>query len=197
MDFQLNEDQEALRDGVRAFCEGRVPLEQLPALDEKGAFDAELWSDLAELGVFSLRVPEALGGVGLGNADAVLVFAELGRRLVPGPLAWSHLAADLVEGAGSGEVVVGGLDLLGPTYGPLLVEHRDHLNTLLVLDAKGVFRVDEPARLEADPIEKPLDPLTPLHRLRERPSGEQIAGPEVAEKLRLEGAALLSAQLLG
>ena len=43
--------------------------------------------ELAEAGVFSLCLPERDGGVGLGHAEAVLVFEELGRALVPGPLA--------------------------------------------------------------------------------------------------------------
>ena len=66
--------------------------------------------ELAEMGVFSLRLPEAQGGVGLGMAEAVLVFAELGRRVVPGPLLWSHLLAGLVPGAATGETIVGGLN---------------------------------------------------------------------------------------
>ena len=97
MDFQLSEDQSALRAGIRSFCDGRVPIDALREL-EKG-FDRALWGELAEMGVFSLRLSESAGGVGLGSADAVIVFAELGRRLVPGPIVWTHLAADLVEGA--------------------------------------------------------------------------------------------------
>ena len=58
-------------------------------------------------------------------------------------------------------------------------------------------RVDDPADLPSDPIERPIDPLTPVAQLRERPRGERIAGPEVAHKLRLEGTALCSALLLG
>ena len=45
------------------------------------------------------RLSEASGGVGLGTADAVIVFEELGKRVVPGPLIWTHLAADLVDGS--------------------------------------------------------------------------------------------------
>ena len=197
MDFQLSDDQEALREGVRSFCEGRVPFEQLSALEEKSAFDPELWSELAEMGVFNLRLAEAQGGVGLGSADAVLVFVELGRRLIPGPLAWTHLAAGLVEGAASGEVVVGGLDLVAGDSGPLLVEHRDHLNALLVLGAQGVSLVENPAALDAEPIEQPLDPLTPLHVLRQLPDAKKIAGPEQSARMRLEGAALVAGQQLG
>ena len=84
MDFQLDADQLALQESMRAFCDGRMPAEKLHEI--VGGFDAVLWGELSELGVFNLRQSEDQGGVGLGMADAVVVFAELGRRLVPGPL---------------------------------------------------------------------------------------------------------------
>jgi hypothetical protein len=127
-------------------------------------------------------------------ADAVLVFAELGRRLLPGPLAWSHLAAGLVEGAASGESVVGGLELDGG--GPLLVEHAAQLDALLVVGEDGVARLD-PQALAAAPVGVPLDPLTPLHEVASIPAGERLGGRELAARLRLEGGALAAAQLLG
>ena len=194
MDFQRSDDQRALQEGIRAFCDGRVSLEALRALEEK--FDRALWGELAEMGVFALRQPESRGGVGLGMADAVLVFSELGRRLVPGPLAWTHLLADRIEGAGQGEVVVGGVDLLDSRGGPLLIEHLAALDALVVLRADGVFRVD-PRTLRAKPVATPLDPHTPVSHVAELPPGTRIGSGDDARRLRLEGAVLISAQLLG
>ncbi len=196
MDFQLSEDQEALKDGLRAFCDGRVPADRLPELVKAGGFDRALWVELAEMGVFGLRLAEDGGGLGLGTADAVLVFAELGRRLVPGPIVWTHLAAGLIDGAASGECVVGGLDLYGGEPAALLVEHLDSLDVLLVVQSEGLFQVDATA-IAGNPVATPLDPLTPLHALEEIPRGEQVGGPSDARRLRLEGAALLSGYLLG
>jgi alkylation response protein AidB-like acyl-CoA dehydrogenase len=195
VDFRLSEDQLALRDGIRAFCDGRASLDALRELERAGCFDRGLWRELAEMGVFALRLPEADGGVGLGMADAVLVFAELGRRLVPGPLAWSHLAAGLVPGAESGACVVGGVERARDGE-PVLVEHLESLDALLVLRGEGVFRVD-PRGLDARPLAAPLDPLTPLHHVAGLPEGSRIAGPEVAARLWREGAALTAAQQLG
>ena len=194
MDFQLSEDQEALRAGIRSFCDGRVPADALRELEKQG-FDRTLWGELAEMGVFSLRQREQAGGVGLGSADAVLVFAELGRRLVPGPVVWTHLAADLVDGAGSGDAVVGGVEVRGGSE-PVLVEHFEHLDTLLVLRGDGLFHLD-PKTLAATSIGTPLDPLTPLHRLASLPEGSRIGDAELAARLRREGAVLTAAQLLG
>ncbi len=196
MDFRLSEDQEALREGLRSFCEGRISIDHLRELEKGNGVDAALWRDLAEMGVFNLRLSEQQGGVGLGSADAMLVFAELGRCLAPGPLAWSHLAAGRIEGAASGEVVVGGLDRVGAEAEPALIEHLDGLDALLVLRSQGIFRV-EPGEIEAEAVSLPLDPLTPLHCARALPQGERIGGPEEAARLRLEGAALASAQMLG
>ena len=196
MNFQLSEDQEALQQGVRSFCEGRVPFGQLAELERTQGFDPTLWSGLAEMGVFNLRVAERDEGVGLGSADAVLVFQELGRRLVPGPLIWSHLAAGLIKGAATGEVVVGGLDLMGAATAPVLVEHLESLAALLVLRPQGAYRV-APEELNAEAVAVPLDPLTPMHHVEMLPEGELIVGAEGARRLRLEGGALASAQLLG
>lgn len=194
MDFRLTEDQEALRDGVRAFCEGRFGLERLDETARAGGFDRDLWGELAAMGVFALRQPESEGGVGLGTADAVLVFAELGRRLIPGPLVWSHLAAGLVPGAGAGQAVVGGVDAADGE--PVLIEHLAALDALLVVRDDGVERVD-PRAVKADPVATPLDPLTPLHHVASLPHGERIGDAALAARLRLEGATLGAALLLG
>jgi alkylation response protein AidB-like acyl-CoA dehydrogenase len=195
VDFQLSEDQEALRAGVRSFCDGRVSIDALRELEKRG-FDRALWSELAEMGVFALRQTESAGGVGLGSADAVIVFAELGRALVPGPLVWTHLAADLVPGAGAGEVVVGGVEQLRRGTDPVLIEHLDQLDALLVLRRDGVHRID-PKALPAQPVATPLDPFTPMFHVEALPAGERIAGADVAAKLRLEGAALTAGLLFG
>jgi alkylation response protein AidB-like acyl-CoA dehydrogenase len=194
VDFQLSEDQQALRAGIRSFCDGRVSIDALREL-EKG-FDRSLWGELAEMGVFSLRLAESAGGVGLGSADAVIVFAELGRRLVPGPLVWSHLAADLVDGAAAGESVVGGIEQLRPGNDAVLVEHLDSLDALLVLRKDGVYRVD-PKSVSARSAGTPLDPFTPIFEVSSLPQGERVGDAALVSKLRVEGAALAAGQLLG
>jgi len=196
MDFRLGDDQEALRDGLRAFCDGRVPIETLRELERKPEIDRSLWRELADMGAFGLRVPESEGGVGLGMADAVVAFLELGRRLVPGPLVWSQLAAGLVDGAASGDAVVGGLDLRGSQGTPCVLEHLASLDALVVLRTEGVFRVD-PKALEARSVETPLDPLTPVHEIARLPEGEPIGGSADAAQLQLEGGALSAALMLG
>ena len=195
MDFTLSADQEALRDGVRAFCEGRLELAQLKRLEGSG-FDAALWFELAELGIFGLRSGESADGVRPGLADAVLVFEALGRCLAPGPLLYSHLAASLLPEAGTGKLVVTGIDLEGDLKVPLLLEHLSPADVVLVLRRDGVARIDARS-IDACPIESPLDPFTPIHRVTSLPMGELVADAATAERLRLEGTVLTAALLLG
>jgi len=196
VDFRVTEDQKTLQEGFRSFCEARVPGEALAELEAAGGLDRKLWRELAEMGVFQLRRPEAEGGLGLGMSEAVLIFQELGRRVVPGPLVWSHLAAGRIPGAESGETVVGGLDRIRSSSEPLLVEQLDRIDQLLVLRPEGVVRIDARS-IQGRPVGESTDPLTPVHHVEELPEGERLGGVELAERLRLEGAALCCGQLLG
>ncbi len=186
MDFQLTPLQEELRDTTRKLCAGRFPIAASHA--RAGRLDAESWSELADAGVFTLRRPEDTGGLGLGVTDAAVVFDELGRGLVPGPLVWTHLAAGVVGG------VVGGVERPTPAE-PVIVEHLGDLDTLVVIDEEGVWAV-EPRSLTARPL-PPLDPLTPVWAVDLLPTGDRVAPADTAAVWRLEGAALAAAQLAG
>ena len=195
MDFELTTDQESLQEGIRAFLDGRFPLDAVRAIEENGGrLDRARWGELAETGVFSLTLAEADGGLELGVSEAALVFEELGRALVPGPLVATAIATALVPGAASGEAVVG---LVEPSQPITLVEHFDDLDVLLVLADDGVRRID-PGALTTTDVERPLDALTPVRLVTGAlPEGELIAGPDVARRARLEGLVLTSALQLG
>ncbi|QCX77326.1 Acyl-CoA dehydrogenase [Streptomyces sp. YIM 121038] len=145
VDFQPDDDQRALRDGLRALLGGRFGRDALRAAVAAPGLDRGLWRALGEAGFFALCVPEAHGGLGLGAAEAVLVFEEAGRALLPGPLAATFLAAGDVEGAAAGEVVVTAVD-------GTLVPWLDAADVVLG-DAAGAEAL------------RSVDPLTPLHRV--------------------------------
>ncbi len=195
MNFSLDDDQLALQQGIRSFCEQEFPLDKLAALEPTPVTRGR-WRQLAEMGVFSLRLPEASGGVGLGMAEAVLVFQELARRLVPGPLVWSHLTAGMIEGAATGETIVGGIDDTHPTNRPPLLEHAAVLDACVVLRRAGASSAPASALAGSDSA-TPLDPLTPLRRLTALPLGAQIADAARAAEWRRDGALLTAALQLG
>lgn len=95
MNFDLTEDQEMMRDMFARFLDDHSSMARVRAAQPSG-FDATLWKGLAELGAFSMRVPEAAGGLGLGLIDAAMLMEEAGRTLVSGPLAETLVAARLL-----------------------------------------------------------------------------------------------------
>ncbi|MFJ3232363.1 acyl-CoA dehydrogenase family protein [Streptomyces sp. NPDC086787] len=158
MCFQLTEDQRALRDGVRGMLARRFGPEALRAAAGVPGLDRALWRELGTAGFFSLRLPEADGGAGLGLPEAVLAFEEAGRALLPGPLVATHLAAGAVPGADTGETVVAVCD-----GGP--VEW---------LAEADVVRGDASGAL---PL-RSVDPLTPLHRVPDAGPGRPGPRPD-------------------
>ena len=67
---------------------------------EAGEWPGELWEALEGLGLPLLLVPEELGGIGLGWADAAAVWQVLGRYAAPAPVAECMLANGLLAAAG-------------------------------------------------------------------------------------------------
>ena len=194
MDFELSDDQVALGEGVAALCEGRFDIEAVRAMADAG-LDRGRWSELAETGVFTLALPEADGGVGLGWAEAAVVFAELGAKLVPGPLVATTLAAGIVDGAADGSVVVG--SIARPAAGSaLFVEHLRWIDVLVVHDEEGLWAIPA-GEIDGVDAPQPLDPLTPVTRVESIEQGTYIGDAQAAIDWRLRGALLTSALQLG
>jgi alkylation response protein AidB-like acyl-CoA dehydrogenase len=177
VNFDLSHDQVALRDGIRALCVGRFPMERVRA-----GFDRAMYDELAETGVFSLRDD------GFSWTDTSIAFQELGRALVPGPLVWSHLAHSSVGG------VVTGVE---QTSGTVMVEFLDTADVVVVLEPERIVRVATGAITDPEPIEWPLDPLTPVHRVDVVPDGDTIGGVEEAAAWRTGGSLLTAAYQVG
>ncbi|MEU3280913.1 acyl-CoA dehydrogenase family protein [Streptomyces antibioticus] len=170
MRFQLSDDQRALRAGVRELLARRFDREALRAAVGRPGLDRALWRELGAAGFFALRLPEVRGGVGLGLPEAVLVFEEAGRVLLPGPLIATHLAAGTVPGAAEGETVVAAPD------GGGLLEWRDAADVVL---GEGEGRPGPGEDEGCGPGEavalRSVDPLTPLHRVRARGAPDPVA----------------------
>jgi alkylation response protein AidB-like acyl-CoA dehydrogenase len=100
MNFEISEDQEMLRETFSRFLNANSSMARVRAALSSG-FDAQLWTGLAELGAFSLRVPEASGGLGLGVLDAAVLMEEVGRTLASGPVAETLVTARLLAVLGN------------------------------------------------------------------------------------------------
>ena len=173
MDLDLSADQVSLRDGIAALLEGRFGTDRI-----RGGFDRAAFDELADAGVFSLRTD------GFTWSDCTVVFEQLGRFCVPGPLVASLLLGD-------GRVAAA----VEPAVdGSAWVEHLDVLDDLYVRRGDELRRVD-PALVDADPSSWPLDPLSPIARVPVVPGGDPVDAD--ATEVWRAGAVLTAAMQVG
>ncbi len=87
MKFSFTDDQRLFADGLRDLLLNECPASAVrESWDDHSGHLPRLWSQLGAMGVLGLLVPEADGGMGGSLVDAVLLFQELGRAGVPGPV---------------------------------------------------------------------------------------------------------------
>lgn len=103
MDLRLNEDQEMFKKVAADFVQAEAPTTMLTQqFLKKDTFLPDLYAKIAGLGWLGMLVPEQYGGAGLSYLDCGVVFEELGRAPVPGPVFSSGvLAAQIVLDGGS------------------------------------------------------------------------------------------------
>jgi alkylation response protein AidB-like acyl-CoA dehydrogenase len=93
MQFSFSEDQRLFADGLRELLDREcTPAHVRAVWDDGSGHDAPLWTRLDEMGVLGILVPEVDGGFGGTEVDAVLLWQELGRACVPGPVL-EHIVA--------------------------------------------------------------------------------------------------------
>ncbi len=101
MDFELSEDQLALRDGARELLDGLAPTTRVrTVVDAGGGIDDGLWKAMVEQGWTAVEVPEDRGGLGLGAVEVAVLLEEVGRHVAPAPFLSTLLAAGALARAG-------------------------------------------------------------------------------------------------
>ena len=87
IDFTLTDEQEQLRDTVRAWLQDHYSFEQRrAAVQSPSSFNPAVWSAFAnDLGILALSFPERVGGSALDAVATLVVMEEFGRALVVEP----------------------------------------------------------------------------------------------------------------
>jgi alkylation response protein AidB-like acyl-CoA dehydrogenase len=87
MDIVFSDEQQELRDTVRAFLEEKSPESEVRRLMETpDGYEPAVWTQMAEqLGLQGLAVPEAYGGSGYSFVELGIVLEEMGRSLLCAP----------------------------------------------------------------------------------------------------------------
>src|SRR3990172_853960 len=113
MDFNLNSDQQMLRQTLRQIAQKEL-APRAANIDRTSAFPAEGLAKLAASGVLGLTLPAAVGGGGGNSVSFALATEEIARACASTALIFvTHAAAGL-------GVLVGGQDALKRKYLPAL-----------------------------------------------------------------------------
>lgn len=78
MDFELSQEQQAVRDTFARFCDEKI-APQAEAIDEAHEFPWELFRGVGDLGLFGMRYPEEDGGIGMDLNSFCLALTEIAR----------------------------------------------------------------------------------------------------------------------
>ncbi len=78
MNFACGEDVEALRDMVHRWAQDRL-APMAADIDAKNEFPSELWTEMGELGLHGITVPEEYGGAGMGYLAHTIAVEEIAR----------------------------------------------------------------------------------------------------------------------
>jgi alkylation response protein AidB-like acyl-CoA dehydrogenase len=89
-----------LRGTVRRFLSTRSPEQAVRRqMEDEVGYDADVWSEIAELGLQGLLVPSQFGGAGAGMSEMMVVLEEMGRVLFPAPFLSSAVLAPVALSA--------------------------------------------------------------------------------------------------
>ena len=105
LDLEFDQEQELLQQTVRDLLQRHCPPEVVRSMeDDPVGYPLELWSQLGQLDLIGLLLPEEYGGSGMSLIEGVALYEELGRALAPTPhFVSAVMAGGVVAASGSAE----------------------------------------------------------------------------------------------
>lgn len=194
MDFTLSSEQQMFAEAARTLLGDTCTPDHWHRMMAQGsAFDPARWSQLAENGFTTLMLPEACGGLGLGELDLALIAIEAGYVALPEPLAESAgVGAPLLASLAPGHAVLAdpaAIVAVAPAINPF-VAGADVAAAMLVEDEGHAWLV-RPDQMTLTPVDV-IDPLRRLFRLEwSKAEAEDLGLADWA--LALDRAALFAA----
>ncbi len=202
MDFELSDDQLALRDGARDLLDDHASAARVRAHTATGnAYDADLWRAMTEQGWLGVAVSEQQGGVGLGSVELAVLLEELGRHCAPAPFLPTVLAIDAFAAAGDDATVerlVQGDRIACVAFGSGPVAYAPSADLAVVLAGDAVYSVDlarsgRPRREPAMDLTRELGWLDTSNR----DAMTRLGDGDLHEALLDRGALYTAAEMLG
>lgn len=104
MRFDLNEEQNILKNSARDFCAAEFPPAEVRRLMEAPVpYSPQTWTKMAEQGWTGILFPEEYGGQAMGLVEMAVILEEMGRTLAPTPFVSTVLLAGTLFAAGNDE----------------------------------------------------------------------------------------------
>ena len=105
LDLEFDQEQELLRQTVREVLQRHCALDVVRSMeDDRVGYPPELWSQLGQLDLTGLLLPQEYGGSGMSLIEGVALYEELGRALAPVPhFVSAVMAGGVLAAAGTGE----------------------------------------------------------------------------------------------
>jgi alkylation response protein AidB-like acyl-CoA dehydrogenase len=141
LDLAFDNTQQAIADALAQFCADRCPEETVKAL--AGSFPAELWREIAELGVLALGTPEGEGGA----LELVAALESLGAAAFPGPLAATFFATQVLPEPERAAVAAG--EAIVALGAPPLLPWAPDARVFIEVEAGRAFRAWPRGEIEA------------------------------------------------
>jgi len=200
MDFDLTEDQLALRAGANDVLDDLASAARVRAHTTMEApFDRTLWRAMVDQGWLGVELDEAAGGLGLGSVEVAVLVDELGRHAAPVPFVPTVLALDAFVRAGDDawvERLLSGDAIACVAWDPAApVPYAPSADIAVVLAGDGVYatEISQPPRREPA-----MDLTRELGWLQFDPTtARRIGDADARTRLLDRGATFTSADLLG
>jgi len=140
MQFGLSEEQSLLQESIKRFLTNQAPLDAVRKIADGESTDGDIWSGLVDLGIPSLLINEANGGLGLSSLDAAIVAETLGYHVTPSPFLSSAVIAPVVlQSAGQREDLLGSVATGETRIGIAFTEAIGARAEIKVASANGVL----------------------------------------------------------
>jgi alkylation response protein AidB-like acyl-CoA dehydrogenase len=200
MDFDLTEDQLALRAGASDVLDDLAsPARVRTHTTTDAPFDRALWQAMVDQGWLGVEVGESGGGLGLGSVEVAVLAEELGRHAAPAPFIPTVLALDAFAAAGDDawvqRLLAGDAIACVAWSAAAPVPYSPSADVAIVLADDGVYAMELSDRPRREPA---MDLTRELGWLEfDRSSARQLGGLDARTRLLDRGATFTSADLLG
>ena len=213
MDLLPTEEQQQILDTASNYLGNEFPVQALLTTSQRPRLNHDQLKQLAGMGWIGIGLPDTLGGVGYGLSEEALLFAELGRYLMPPSLVGSVLAARTAAVRGHDDLAHAILDgtlrvaiatqqssapaTISPTVtGNFLVFEAEGADYIMLTDDGGAALVAL-SDLQQVSQERCMDPTLDLTCWRGDNTTTTCFVTADQDAIFLRGTVLISAMLLG